>query len=75
VQRVNLFEKIKIPEAKNAIRVIRIKLGDDMTSAVGRSKIAKTKLVATTALNAGETAPLISAENDFESGEKGVEKL
>jgi len=44
VQRVNLFEKVKIPEAQEAIRVIRIKLGDEMTAAVGRAKIAKSKL-------------------------------
>ena len=43
-QRVNLFEKIKIPEAKEAIRVIKIAMGDRMTSAVGRSKIAKNKV-------------------------------
>ncbi|MCD6365611.1 MAG: V-type ATP synthase subunit D [Planctomycetes bacterium] len=46
IQRVNLFEKIKIPEAREAIRVIRIKLGDEMTAAVGRAKIAKGKLTA-----------------------------
>jgi V/A-type H+-transporting ATPase subunit D len=44
VQRVNLFEKVKIPEAKEIIRVIRIKLGDEMTAAVGRGKIAKAKI-------------------------------
>jgi len=44
IQRVNLFEKVKIPEAQEAIRVIRIKLGDEMTAAVGRAKIAKSKL-------------------------------
>jgi len=43
-QRVNLFEKVKIPEAREAIRVIRIKLGDEMTAAVGRAKIAKSKI-------------------------------
>jgi len=43
-QRVNLFEKIKIPEADEAIRVIKIYLGDQMTNAVGRSKIAKRKI-------------------------------
>jgi len=43
-QRVNLFEKVKIPEALEAIRVIRIKLGDEMTAAVGRAKIAKAKI-------------------------------
>lgn len=45
-QRVNLFEKVKIPESQEAIRVIRIKLGDEMTAAVGRAKIAKSKLAA-----------------------------
>lgn len=44
VQRVNLFEKVKIPESKENIRRIRIQLGDEMTSAVGRAKIAKNKL-------------------------------
>lgn len=44
IQRVNLFEKIMIPDAIEAIRRIRIKLGDEMTDAVGRSKIAKKKL-------------------------------
>ncbi len=44
IQRVNLFEKVKIPEAQEAIRVIRIKLGDEMTAAVGRAKIAKYKI-------------------------------
>ena len=43
-QRVNLFEKVKIPEAKEAIRRIKIYIGDQMTNAVGRSKIAKNKI-------------------------------
>jgi len=43
-QRVNLFEKVKIPEAKEAIRRIKIAIGDQMTNAVGRSKIAKNKI-------------------------------
>jgi len=43
-QRVNLFEKVKIPEAKEAIRRIKISIGDQMTNAVGRSKIAKNKI-------------------------------
>lgn len=42
-QRVNLFEKVKIPEAKDNIRVIRIFMGDQQTAAVARSKIAKGK--------------------------------
>ena len=45
-QRVNLFEKVKIPEAKEAIRQIKIYLGDQMANAVGRSKIAKRKIEA-----------------------------
>ena len=45
-QRVNLFEKVKIPEAKENIRVIQIYLGDQQTNAVGRSKIAKAKCAA-----------------------------
>ena len=42
-QRVNLFEKVKIPEAKENIRVFEIYLGDQQTSAVVRGKIAKSK--------------------------------
>ena len=42
-QRVNLFEKVKIPECKENIRVIRIFMGDQQTAAVARSKIAKGK--------------------------------
>jgi len=44
LQRVNLFEKIIIPETKENIRRIRIALGDAMTAAVARAKIAKAKL-------------------------------
>ena len=40
-QRVNLFEKVRIPECKEAIRVIKISLGDEQTAAVTRGKIAK----------------------------------
>ena len=43
-QRVNLFEKVKIPEAKENIRMIKIYLGDQLANAVGRSKIAKRKI-------------------------------
>jgi len=43
-QRVNLFEKVKIPECKENVRLIRVYLGDQETNAVGRSKIAKTKI-------------------------------
>ena len=40
-QRVNLFEKIKIPETMANIRNIQVYLGDQQTSAVVRGKIAK----------------------------------
>ena len=40
-QRVNLFEKIKIPQCREAIRVITIALGDEQTAGVIRGKIAK----------------------------------
>lgn len=43
-QRVNLFEKVKIPECKNNIRIIRIYLGDQQANAVGVSKVAKRKV-------------------------------
>ncbi|MCM8780013.1 MAG: V-type ATP synthase subunit D [Candidatus Omnitrophica bacterium] len=43
-QRVNLFEKIKIPQAREAIHRIKIYIGDQMANAVGRSKMAKRKL-------------------------------
>lgn len=40
-QRVNLFEKVKIPETKSNIKMIRVYLGDQQTAAVVRGKIAK----------------------------------
>ncbi len=43
-QRVNLFEKVKIPEAKENIRKILVFLGDQQTAAVVRGKISKRKL-------------------------------
>jgi V/A-type H+-transporting ATPase subunit D len=42
-QRVNLFEKVKIPEATAALRFIRIALGDLQAADVVRAKIAKAK--------------------------------
>ncbi len=45
-QRVNLFEKVKIPEAQENIRQIKIYIGDQLANAVGRSKIAKRKIEA-----------------------------
>jgi len=43
-QRVNLFEKVKIPETREAIRLIKIYIGDQMANAVGLAKIAKNKI-------------------------------
>ena len=43
-QRVNLFEKVKIPETKANIKKINVFLGDEQVSAVVRSKISKKKL-------------------------------
>ena len=40
-QRVNLFEKIKIPETRGSIKKIQVYLGDQQTAAVVRGKIAK----------------------------------
>jgi len=40
-QRVNLFEKVKIPEARDNIKKIQVYLGDQQTAAVVRGKIAK----------------------------------
>ena len=44
IQRINLFDKIKIPESRDNIRKIRIFLGDQQTAAVVRGKISKSKL-------------------------------
>jgi len=40
-QRVNLFEKVKIPECRENIRTIKIAIGDEQTASVTRGKIAK----------------------------------
>ena len=45
-QRVNLFEKVKIPESQGNIRKIQIYIGDLQTSAVVIGKIAKEKIQA-----------------------------
>ena len=45
-QRVNLFEKVKIPETKKNIKKISVFLGDEQVAAVVRSKISKKKLEA-----------------------------
>jgi V/A-type H+-transporting ATPase subunit D len=47
-QRVNLFEKVKIPSTRENIRKIQIYLGDQQTAAVVRGKIAKNNMVKVT---------------------------
>ena len=64
IQRVNLFEKIMIPDARDAIRRIRIKLGDEMTDAVGRSKIAKKKLAAALDTEPGTASSVVLDAED-----------
>ena len=44
IQRIKLFEEVKIPEARENIRIIQIFLGDQQTAAVVRGKIAKAKI-------------------------------
>lgn len=44
IQRINLFEKVKIPESRENIRIIRIYLGDMQTAEVVRGKISKSKI-------------------------------
>ena len=43
-QRVNLFEKVKIPETKENIKKISIYMADQQVNAVVRSKISKRKI-------------------------------
>jgi V/A-type H+-transporting ATPase subunit D len=43
-QRVNLFEKVKIPETKTNIKKITVYLGDQQVAAVVRGKISKKNL-------------------------------
>ncbi|MDI6774091.1 MAG: V-type ATP synthase subunit D [Verrucomicrobiota bacterium] len=53
-QRVNLFEKVKIPGCRENIRVIKIFLGDEQTAGVVRGKVAKARTVAVEARDLDE---------------------
>ncbi len=44
IQRIKLFEEVKIPESRENIRIIQIFLGDQQTAEVVRGKIAKAKI-------------------------------
>ena len=63
-QRVNLFEKVKIPEAKANIKKISVYLGDQQVSEVVRSKISKKKIDARNA--AAAAAQKAESENGGE---------
>ena len=52
-QRVNLFEKVKIPETEENIRKISIYMADQQVSAVVRSKISKRKIAARSEISSG----------------------
>ena len=53
-QRVNLFEKVKIPETLANIKKISIYMSDQQVSAVVRSKISTRKIAARNALPSQE---------------------
>ncbi len=53
-QRVNLFEKVKIPETKANIKKISIYMADQQVSAVVRSKISKRKIALRDAESEGQ---------------------
>ena len=53
-QRVNLFEKVKIPETKANIKKISVYMADQQVSAVVRSKISKRKIAARNTLTPTE---------------------
>ncbi|WP_052128399.1 V-type ATP synthase subunit D [Neosynechococcus sphagnicola] len=65
-QRINLFEKVLIPDAKENMRTIRLFLSDAERTAVARSKLAKAKLekafVANQAALSNPTEPMFIAE-------------
>ena len=53
-QRVNLFEKVKIPETKANIKKISVYMADQQVSAVVRSKISKRKIALRNAVTSTE---------------------
>ena len=74
-QRVNLFEKVKIPETKANIKKIGIFLGDEQVAAVVRSKISKKKLQGAVADSSEEDVPeKKSAGVKKSSAKKGAKK-
>lgn len=57
-QRVNLFEKVKIPEAEENIKKISIYMADQQVNAVVRSKISKRKIALRNAITEKEAYSL-----------------
>ncbi|MBR4882238.1 MAG: V-type ATP synthase subunit D [Clostridia bacterium] len=55
-QRVNLFEKVKIPETKANIKKISVYMADQQVSAVVRSKISKRKIALRDAEGEGQVS-------------------
>ena len=53
-QRVNLFEKVKIPETEENIKKISIYMADQQVNAVVRSKISKRKIALRDAASSGK---------------------
>lgn len=58
-QRVNLFEKVKIPETLENIKKISIYMADQQVSAVVRSKISKKKIAQRNLLADGKEVAVI----------------
>jgi len=63
-QRVNLFEKIKIPQTRDNIKKIQVYLGDQQTAAVVRGKIAKRGLAKAAATGAAHVKDASSGDSD-----------
>lgn len=64
IQRVNLFEKVMIPQCRENIRRIRIKLDDEQTAGVARAKIAKEKLAETEMPERGGETMAVEQQED-----------
>ena len=75
-QRVNLFEKVKIPDTKRNIKKINVFLGDEQVAAVVRSKISKKKLQVVADLQnaAHESENAVVAEKRTAKKSKGASK-
>ena len=73
-QRVNLFEKVKIPEAKRNIKKINVFLGDQQVAGVVRSKISKKKLQVKAEEPVAEVPSKTSRKSTSAKSAKGAKK-